>query len=343
VSGVVNGTSAADSAPNVILTQIVNGAPQASAFSNPSFNNKGFALYGVADGDYDLIAQSYSAKGEIAASEPFHITVKGSDITGIELVVKGLASISGHVSLETSVAPECKNKRQPLFSETLLAVRRSDKSTTKDQLAFPTFFVQGSPDRSGDFVLRNLGPGEFSMNVRFFAKYWYLRSILREPAAVQPAAARSVIASRQIDAARKGISLKFGERVSGLMVTLAEGAASLRGVVKLPEGESVPPKLYLTLVPAEKESAEDVLRFFTVPVNSDATFVVNNLPPGRYWVIAQVVSEPQSEPKLRAPEEADTRAQMRRAAETAKTAIEFKPCQNVSNYELPFKISSPKN
>jgi hypothetical protein len=98
-------------------------------------------------------------------------------------------------------------------------------------------------------------------------------------------------------------------------------------------------------VPAERESAEDVLRFFTVPVNSDGTFGINNLPPGRYWALARVVgdSEPQSDSRLRAPEEAGTRAQIRRAAEAAKTAVELKPCQNVSNYELPLKISALKN
>ena len=343
VSGVLSGLTAPDSDPNVTLTQIVNGTPQAIVFSFQPFDSKGFAFYGVADGDYDLIAQSYLSQGDTTASEPLRITVKGADITGIELVVKGLGSISGHMTLETSVAPECKNKRQPLFSETLLVLRRSEKNTSRDQLAFLSLFAQSSPDKSGDFVLRNLGPGQFGLNVRFFAKYWYLRSIAREPTAVQPL--RGGLVNRQADAARNGITLKFGERVSGVTVTLAEGAASLRGAVKLTEGESVPAKLHLNLVPAERESAEDVLRFFTVPVNSDGAFAVNNLPPGRYWAFARVVgdSEPQSDARLRAPEEAGTRAQIRRAAEAAKTAVELKPCQNVSNYELPPKISALKN
>ena len=151
--------------------------------------------------------------------------------------------------------------------------------------------------------------------------------------------------SEQTDAARNGIGLKFGERISGLTVTLAEGAASLRGAVKLAEGDSIPAKLYLQLVPAEKEDAEDVLRFFATPVNADGTFAINNLPPSRYWALVRVAAdnEPQSDLKLRAPEEADARAQIRRAAEIAKTMIEFKPCQNVIDYQLPFKLVSPKN
>jgi hypothetical protein len=344
VSGFLSGPILPNSGANITLTQIVNGVPLFSAFFFQSFNTKGFAFYGVADGDYDLLAQSSLGAGELLASEPRRITVKGADITGIELAVKALASISGHVALETSPAVECKNKRQPSFSETLLVARRSEKNTPKDQLAFPNYFAQGAPDKAGDFALRNLAPGQFNLSARFFAKYWYLRSIVREASAVPPATGRAGAlqqTARQMDASRNGISLKFGERVSGLTVTLAEGAASLRGAIKLGEGESVPARLYVYLVPAEKENAEDVLRFFSVPVNSDGVFAFNNLPPARYWALARVAAEnePQSDSRLRAPEEADTRAQVRRAAETANRVVELKPCQNVLTYELPFKIS----
>jgi hypothetical protein len=344
VSGVVSGANQLNASTNIHLTQIINGVPQAIALSFQSSNDKGFAFYGVADGDYDLIAQSYLGQGEGTASEPRRITVKGADVTGLELVLKGLASINGRVNLENSQAPECKNKRQPLFSETLLAARRSQKNTPKDQLAFQNTFAQSLPDKAGDFGLRNLVPGHFNLTVRFFAKYWYLRSIARE-ATVQPATLRAGLASRQTDTARTGISLKFGERVTGLTVTLAEGAASLRGAVKLAEGESLPAKTYVHLVPAEKEYAEDVLRFFAVTVNTDGTFAANNLPPGRYWALAQSVgdNEPNSDAKLRLPEESETRMKIRRAAEAARTVVEFKPCQNVSDFQLPLKISSLKN
>jgi len=39
---------------------------------------------------------------------------------------------------------------------------------------------------------------------------------------------------------------------------------------------------------------------------------------------------------LRLPDETETRAKLRRDAEDAKNAIEFKPCQNVTDYQLPF-------
>ena len=122
-------------------------------------------------------------------------------------------------------------------------------------------------------------------------------------------------------------------------------AASLRGAVKQPEEESLPARLYLRLVPAEKENAEDVLRFFTTPVQADGTFAFNNLPPGRYWILARQAADtdPQSDAALRAFEEGDTRLNIRRAAEAARNEVEFKPCQNVIDYRLAFKVSSSKN
>lgn len=126
---------------------------------------------------------------------------------------------------------------------------------------------------------------------------------------------------------------------------LAEGAGSLRGAVKPAGDDRVPAKLYVHLVPAEKESAEDVLRFFTTLVHTDGKFSLNNVPPGRYWVVARLSmnNEPQVDAKLRPPDEADTRLQIRREAEANKTELELKPCQNVVDYPLPFRISAGKN
>ena len=124
-----------------------------------------------------------------------------------------------------------------------------------------------------------------------------------------------------------------------MTVTLAGGAASIRGTVATTASEKVSTKLYVHLVPAEKENVEDVLRFFAGEVNSDGTFALNNLAPGRYWVVARVAAENEAfvVAKLRSPDEAETRAQRRRSAEAAKTEIELKPCQNLADYSLPFK------
>ena len=193
-----------------------------------------------------------------------------------------------------------------------------------------------TPDKQGDVLLRNLAPGQYRFVARFFAKYWYLQSISLQPSVVP--AAKSAQANLSSDAARNWTTLKSGDRLSGLSITLAEGAASLRGQVTLGASQNLPGKLFVYLIPAEREKSEDVLRFFAAPVASDGKIMLNNVAPGRYWILAQPAKDNDLWPltKLRLPDETETRAQLRRAAEDAKTEIEFKPCQNVTDYQLTY-------
>jgi hypothetical protein len=347
ISGTVTGVSDANSTSSlsVSLTQVVSGNPMESSFGFTPFSNKSFFFYGVADGDYDLNAQFSSGGGERGVAEPKRITVRGNDITGIELTIRALGSIGGRVTLEKSNATECKNKRQPLLSETLVTTRRSENEKPGEQPRFISFFAsQAVPNPAGDFLIRNLAPGRYNFTTRFFAKYWYLRSIV-QPVATVPVAAKASAVNRQNDLARNGVTLKFGESVSKVTVNLAEGAASLHGNLKLDTGQSVPAKFFVYLVPAEKESAEDVLRFFASEVGSDGTFALNNLAPGRYWALGQVTpnGEAQSEMKLRSPDEAEARDRLRHAAEAGNLPVELKPCQNMTDYQLPVSFVLPKN
>lgn len=342
ISGVVVGPidPTGPSQPSVNLTHVSNGISLGTAFSFQPLGGKGFSFYGVSDGDYDLVAQVSQAPGQLLISDPRRVTVKGADVTGVELAVKPLGSIEGRLTLESSAAAECKNKRRPLFPETLISARRTLKSTEKEQSVLQAFSgAQGSPNQSGDFVLRNLVSGDYSLSARFFARYWFLRSIGRDAPGVRPTA-KAGTANRTLDIARNGLSLKSGERASGITITLAEGAGSLRGTIKLAPSESLPPKNYVHLVASEKENAEDVLRMFATPVNSDGTFALNNLPPGNYWVIARTAGENvlTSEANVRTPE-TELRTRIRRAAEAANTRVELKPCQNITDYLLP--ITSP--
>ena len=346
ISGVVSGAISSDPYSinaNIMLIPVSNGVAGASVFAFQNQNNKGFEFHGVADGDYDLTAQSTMAPGETAASEALRITVKGGDVTGINLVVKALGSISGHFVLQPSTAPECNNKRRPSFAETLVTTRRSENPAAKDQLRSPSFTgAQTSPNQAGNFQLRNLAPGQYGMTTRFFARYWYLLSITLPGATPQPPSSRAATGNRTADVARNWVNLKYGDRVSNLTITLAEGAASLRGNIKHGESEPVPPRLYLHLVPAEKEKAEEVLRFFATPIDNAGAFVVVNLPPGRYWLLVRTAGDNESTvpARLRLPDAAAQRAKLRAEAEAAKREIEFKPCQNVTGYQLPLTAFS---
>jgi protocatechuate 3,4-dioxygenase beta subunit len=344
VSGSASSTIVADQPTgfSITLSSIFNGASQSSYSTFQPASGRGFSFYGVADGDYDLIAQSYFPGGEWVISEPRRIRVKGADITGIELTAAPLSSISGRVVLEESQAPECKDKRRPLFGETLVTPWHNEKNAPKDRPQFvwglggPTL-----PNKQGDFTLRNLAPGQYRFNARPMAKYWYLKSISWPLSMTASPKARP--SNRPVDAARNWTALKAGDRFSGLTITIAEGAASLRGQIDLAEGQKLPSKLFVYLAPAEHEKADDLLRYFASLVSADGSFALDNLPPGRYRVIAEAASESESNilSKLRLPDETERRAKLLHDAESSKLETEIKPCQNVMDYRLPFTSAAP--
>jgi hypothetical protein len=242
------------------------------------------------------------------------------------------------VVLENSKAAECKGKRRPLFSETLVSAWHNEKNKAKHQPQFIwSLGTPSSPDKQGNISLRNLAAGQYHFIPRFSAKYWYLDSISLQSST--PAAPKSAATNREVDAARNWTTLKTGERLSGLVIKLSEGAASLQGKISLLEGEKTPARLYVYLLPAEREKIDDVLRFYTAPVLADGNIALSNLAPGRYWILAQPALDAATSPltKLRLPDETETRAKLRRDAEAAKTEIEFKPCQNVRDYQLTLK------
>ena len=341
VSGIASGPQPAESSGfGLMLSSTLEGGSQWNTSSFQPPGSRGFVFSGIADGDYYVAAQSYFPSGERSLSEPQRIKVRGADVTGIELTTKPLGVISGRVVLEDSKAPDCKGKRRPLFTETLISAWHNEKIKAKDQPQFVwSLGTPSSPDKQGDFSLRNLASGQYHFIPRFSAKYWYLQSISLQSAAA--AAPKPTAANREVDAARNWTTLKTGDRLSGLVIKLSEGAASLQGKITLGEGEQLPARLYVYLLPAEREKTDDVLRFFAAPVLSDGKIMLNNLAPGRYLIVTQPATDVALSPltKLRLPDETETRAKLRREAEASKTEIEFKPCQNVTDFQLPLKAS----
>ena len=91
---------------------------------------------------------------------------------------------------------------------------------------------------------------------------------------------------------------------------------------------------------AEREQAANVLRFFEAPINSDGTFSLGSLAPGRYWIIARPFNEKDS---ANVPGsiafDSTMRAQLLREAETAKTEIALKPCERLVDYNLRYVLA----
>ncbi len=317
---------------NVTLRRVRGGGAEFVGFTFTGSGTQGFSFNGVPDGEYELELQTNFSPTEMAMSEPFRVTVKGADVSGIVLTPKLLAHIAGRVRLDPSTSPQCKNKRRPAFDETVVAVQRSQELDAKEKSFSTTGFAgnQATPNRAGEFLLRNIGPGRYNVSTKFFARYWFLRSIaIQSPGA--PKAAQAT------ESSRIPIVVKSGERLTNLIVTLAEGAGSVRGTIKVAEGEVRPSGALVFLTPAEREAADNPLRYYAVQSESDGTFALSNLAPGTYWAIvpANTSDEPLNERSLRDPSQTEKRLKLRRDAEAAKSTVELKPCQNLVDVQLP--------
>ncbi|HEV8427060.1 MAG TPA: carboxypeptidase-like regulatory domain-containing protein [Pyrinomonadaceae bacterium] len=324
VSGTVNSSISGISGVLVTLTPADGGSQVVGV---PPGERQGFVLYGVDDGEYTLTARSLQQSGELAISPPKRISVRGADVTGVELSLKPLGSVSGQVVLEELKTKECGMREPLMLTETLVSAWHKQDEAAKAQPKF--VWGLGAPanaDAQGNLILQNLAPGNYYFVTRFVAQSWYLQSISIPSASAQEP-------KKTVDATRVWTTVKIGDRISGLKITLAEGAASLSGQIELAEGEALAEKLFIYLVPAEKESADEVLRFYAAPVDSEGKITLKNLAPGRYWLLGRPAIEG-GLTKLRLPDETDSRAKLRREAEAGKTEIELKPCQNVTDYRL---------
>ena len=331
VSGSARGPEGNQPLPFGIFLFSTSG-PQWHTRASQDPDDRSFIFHGVDDGDYSLSAISQRPDGEFMSSVAKHIKVSGADVSGVELVVQPLSSVVGRVVLEETKTTECSDKQRPVFAETLI-------SAQSNAFGIPTSWFSGSmanPDEQGNVLLKNLAPGRYYFSTQYFARDWYLKSV-----SVLPPETATIKAGKPVDAARTWTTLKPGDRLNGLTITLAQGAASLRGHIALSKGETLAEKLYVYLVPAEREVADDPLRFYGAAVTAEGKVALNNLAPGRYLVLAQGAMDQSASPltRLRSPDEKAYRMKMRREAETLKAEIELKPCQRVADLKVRLRTN----
>jgi hypothetical protein len=319
---------------NVLLTRAGTGTFETQAFVIEAGGRYVFTLSGVADGEYEIAAQGYFDRNDFTAAQPKRVTVRGSDITGVELALAPLANITGRITLEVSQDEACrKTTVTSAMQQTLVTVRRDDIG--KERLQTPPFYTGGNvPNEQGEFLIRNLGAGLYRLNVRPPGDDWYVRSF--SLASVAQARAADAKAAQPPPGT---ITIKGGERISNVAITLAQGAASLQGrVTAQGEGATLPANLRAYLVPKENERAADILRYGEANVSADGSFSFSSLAPGSYWVVlkqAPQTSDILQPPRMLAWDE-EGRKTIRREAEAANNVVELKPCQRVTDYSLSY-------
>jgi hypothetical protein len=197
----------------------------------------------------------------------------------------------------------------------------------------------GQLNEKGEFVLRNLQPTRYRLDIKLPTESWYVRAINLPAAATRTEAAAATpahpaAASPNLALWQGTLMIKSGESLSGVSIIVGQDAAGLRGRVA-PAGPAIREGTRVHLVPVEREQANNVLRYSETFVKSDGTFALTNLAPGRYFILSRVEAPtaPDVSPRPIA-WDAAARTKLRSEAEAAKTIVELKPCEQKTDYEL---------
>jgi hypothetical protein len=332
ISGKIRGAQGTTSgitqtSTNIFLRNPTTGETIETTTSQSNNNQNGYAFYGVPNGEYEVIAGNDGMDGEDgSASTPRRVIVKGADVTGVDLTLAPNATVSGVVVVEKadSEALECRNHRESYPEEIVVRAVRDDPAEKRGRLS-PVFlsYGLGIPVDKGVFTIRDLKPGRHRVEVELPDETWYLKAM-------------AMSGSKPAMDPRAGLTVKSGDKLVGLRLTIASGAAMLKGKITVAENTKLPTRLHVHLVPAEAEAIDDALRFAETSVEADGAFIFTNLAPGRYFVLARAVPDSESGDKSLRPGawEPAARKKLRQEAEAANLAIELKPCQPITGYAL---------
>ena len=360
----------------VELVHAATGTMMGSTWMSGRENERAFSFEGLSDGDYDVRAQQSTRSGQNSSSPPLRVNVKGADVTGLKLTLVPLANLSGTLSIEPlpeaeRALGECKDRKNRILpQETTIFARFDTQALPKNQPRPRAFGSETVPDESGAFTARNLEAGRYRVEVRPADEHFYARSVQLPEAAssppaasTKPGAARTATNTASTNAAstntastnaapanfspsRDALDLRPGQQLSGVQIRIAEGAASVGGrVVPAEEGAPLPALLRLYLLPAEREQADNLPRFYeAAPSSADGVFLFRNLAPGRYLVVARTIPlDPSDSTPTRPPFwDAAERLKLRREAEAANVTLDLQPCQRVGDFTVRFPAPANK-
>lgn len=296
-----------------------------------------FLFEGISDGEY--MVRAYAYLGEDLAgvySEWQKVTIKGADVSGINLTFVKSSSLSGRVIFEEKSSDKkdeaCKENRVSSFEEMILLLPRDEKTEgAKDIWSDSSTEARNTPDESGGFTAKSLRAGKRRIIIKLPGENLFVRSITGTP-----------IAPGKLpqDIGRNGIILKPGEQAKDVKVTIAEGAARIAGkILPQQEGADIPENLLVHLLPAEKDSGDDVLRYFETTTADDGSFSVSNVLPGKYFVLVRLMKAGEEKEIYRRPVAWDdaARAKLRKDAEAANQTVELAPCKRINEFILKMK------
>ena len=297
-----------------------------------------FIFNGVADGDYDLFAgfQTGPTENPMVASK--RVTVRNGDLTGVELKLAQLGSIAGTLALDTLKEENRCDKRSSQLAEVELKAPRDDGGKTDGPLMASLFGGVGSSlNAKGEFLIKSIDPGKYRFAIRLPSVAWYVKAINSPAPPTAPSLRPGAPATAPVsfsELSQGVVTVKSSERVSGITIAIGQDAAGLSG--KVESDAAIPEGLHVHLLPAEREQANNVLRYRESIVNNDGSFAFTNLGPGRYFVATGIKAAVADGRPRDVAWDAPARARLRTGAEKANLVVELKPCERLADYTLKF-------
>lgn len=344
ISGKITGVPSTNDVSNggiqIYLYRYPGNLMEMYTYMRPNDLTKSFEFFAVADGEYELEANLHAGDDKDSYKSPRRrVTVKGGNVANVELRLMMLGSIEAKIEWEATPEKdrkaECQLSRAVAPDETIIWIAK-DEPKPSNPLSRESAVLDSLLNEKGELKYQGLEAATYRFTPRILDEAWYLKAIAQKTEAAKTDDPKSKIQnSKPPDLAKQGIPLKAGEKRKDIILTLANGAASISGRITADKDQSLPSRVRVYLVPAEKESAEDILRY-AEQKTKDGTFSFKNFAPGKYFLLARKVADDEPDAKRINPLawEITTRKTLRAEAEAANQLIELNPCQRRNDYAL---------
>jgi hypothetical protein len=261
---------------NLHLIRAENGILEKTVSTSQEGSTWKFSFSHILDGNYYLLALTGFSSDPPGASNPVLISVHGQDISNIKPVLNPLGMLAGRVLLQPAeTAIKCPLPDPALMKRLVVSTLRLSERKEKNFLeSFLPTEAESVPDSRGEFRLTGLSAGNHFLRVHIPSPTPYLKSIL--PAAI-PKNGTKTKTSRLL------FPIQGGQSSDPIEITLAQGASEISGKVMMAEGVvGGLNRLRIFLVPADREAADNLLRYAETRPDRNGGFSLRNIAPGDY-------------------------------------------------------------
>ncbi len=343
ISGKITGVPVENSTNGVqiYLYRYPGNGLELTTFVLPTDPTQSFEFYTVPEGEYELEASVYGGeKKDSYKSLRKRITVKSGNLTGIVLPLVALGSVEAKIEWEITPEKErkaeCQATRPPLPEETMIWFVKDDPKVGGG-VSLDSSRRYALPNEKAELKYQMLEAGVYRFAPRLLDESWYVKAVAAKSNSVAQSSSAKAETTRTLDLSKQGVELKSGDKRKDILLTLTNGAASLSGRVVAEKSQALPSRMRVHLIPAEKEAADDLLRY-AEQKTKDGNFTFRNLAPGKYWLVVRKVADDESDPQHVNPLAWDSiaRKALRREAELTNKAIDLTPCQREKTFNLIF-------